>query len=107
MEHKYPQYFAYEQGKQRRDLPAELNSTKIKLERKLVERGFIIMDTLFFDGQRHLQNKGKLNEWSYVTWYQKEQDGSTSLKCSIGLTHAIEQYDISIPIQKIKRKKQK
>ena len=103
MKYKYPEYFVFEQSKKERDLIAELENTKSEFHKELSKFGYNITEELFINGTRNIQQKGKPTEWSYCTWYQKEKNGKTFLRCSVGFTQTGKQHDISIPVQTIKR----
>jgi hypothetical protein len=105
MEHKYPQYYAFEHCKKQRDCLAEIENTQYKLKEELLKLGFPVTDPLHLNCNRNIQQEGKTNEWSYIAWYQKDESRNTCLKCSAGFTQIGKQHDISIPIQEIKRKK--
>lgn len=98
-------YKAFEQAKEERDLLVEVETTQIKLKEELTKHGFQVTPPLFVDRARHIQQAGNPDEWTYIIWYQKDENGNTSLHCSVGFTQIGEQFDLRIPVTKCKKKK--
>ncbi|HRN78578.1 MAG TPA: hypothetical protein PLU71_05015 [Candidatus Dependentiae bacterium] len=101
----YPQYATFEYAKANRDLNAELNNTKQQLHYELSKLCYTIESPLSINRSRNIQQKGKPHEWSYIAWYQKDNDGNTYLKCSAGFMQIGEEDIISILVPEIKKKK--
>jgi len=89
------------------NFPDYVDYAQDKLQNRLKNLCFPIIDTLYINGHRNIQRKGTPKEWFYIIRFHKDKKGNVSLKCSAGFTQIGDQFDISIPISKSQIKKKK
>ena len=71
-----------------------------ELRKEMTQKGFLFLDPLFVDDQRHEYQKGTPKEWSYIITLDGLDSGEVLLICSYGLRNSTKQHAFVKPVRK-------